>query len=59
MAEVTLIRRNRDPPPDDPDDDCDIEGLGPPLSRGRSRYGWDSERNCPYLIEADEVGYED
>jgi len=48
------------PPPDDSDDeDCDIEGLGPPLSRGRPRYGWDSERNCPYLIDADEEGYED
>jgi len=48
------------PPPDDSDDeDCDIEGLGPPLSRGRARYGWDSERDCPYLIDADEEGYED
>ena len=49
-----------DPPPsDDPDDDCDIEGLGPPPSRGRPRYGWDSERNCTYRIDADEEGYED
>ena len=48
------------PPPDDSDDeDCDIEGLGPPLSRGRPRYGWDSERDCMYRIDADEEGYED
>ncbi len=47
------------PPPDDPDDDCDIEGLGPPLSRGWPGYGWDSERECMYRIDADEEGYED
>jgi hypothetical protein len=47
------------PPPDDPDDDCDIEGLGPPLSRGWRGYGWDSERDCMYRIDADEEGYED
>ena len=52
-----------DPPPgwdeheDDLDDeDCDIEGLGPPLSRPLSRYAWDSERECPYLIEPDGDG---
>jgi len=47
------------PPPDDPDDDCDIEGLGPPLSRRWTGYGWDSERDCMYRIDADEEGYED
>lgn len=33
--------------------DYDIEGLGPPLASNRSRFAWDSERNCRYLAEAD------
>ena len=61
-----------DPPPgwDESDDmdpplaydldaeDCDIEGLGPPLSRVGSRYAWDSERECRYLVDADDEEYE-
>ena len=51
-----------DPPPL-PDDsaaaDCDIDGLGPPLSHGDSGYTWDGERDCPYRIDAGAQEYED